>query len=148
MSKDLETFEEIISLLNEAQYPPANGAIAASNDPPRKDFGPVGGNGYPPSMKKGGILDPYQQNPLASAPDPDRPAAMPYPLSTVTDFLADSSVYLGAALRMLKQATSNNPTLDPVFKQEVEKMYKQGMQAHKAINYIGKNIVKVVNLNY
>jgi hypothetical protein len=148
MSKDLETFEEIISLLNEAQYPPANGAIAASNDPPRKDFGPVGGNGYPPSMKKGGLLDPYQQNPLASMPDPDRPASMPYPLTTINDFLADSSVYLDSALKMLKQVITSNPTLDPVFKQEVKKLYKEGILAHKAINKIGKNLVKVVNLNY
>lgn len=150
MSKALEQFEEVMELLNEIgpSYAPASGAIAATSEPPRKDFGPASGNGYPPSMNKKGLLDPYQSHPLASMPDPDRPPHLPYPLETVNSYLADSYVYLDAAINQMKAAAKTNPSLNPMFAHEVEKLAKQGKQALKLIEYIGKNLTKVSNLNY
>jgi hypothetical protein len=121
-----QQFQEVYNLLNEVITPqsPASGAIAARNDAPRKDFGPVGGNGYPPSMNKKGLLDPYQSHPLATMGDPDRIPSMPYPLENINSFLGDSYVYLNAALTQMRAAARSNPSLSPIFTKEIERLSK------------------------
>jgi len=150
MGAALKQFEEIYQLFNEASgnYPPASGAIAATSDPARKDFGAVGGNGYPPSTSKKGIQDPYQSHPDATMSDPTRIPHMPFPMETVNDFLADSCVYLMAALKQMKMATQNNPSLDPVFKKEINNLRNKGENALKVIQEIGKRLEIPANLNY
>ena len=150
MENYLQQFEETYDLLNEIITPqsPASGAIPATSDPARKDFGPAGGNGYPPSMNKKGLLDPYQSHPLATMGDPDRVPSMPYPLENINSYLSDSFVFLNAALTQMKAATRSNPTLSPVFAKEVKRLTKQGEEALKSIEYIGQRITSVANLNY
>jgi hypothetical protein len=145
-----QQFQEVYNLLNEVITPqsPASGAIAARNDAPRKDFGPVGGNGYPPSMNKKGLLDPYQSHPLATMGDPDRIPSMPYPLENINSFLGDSYVYLNAALTQMRAAARSNPSLSPIFTKEIERLSKEGVKALKCIEDIGNNLTKVANLNY
>lgn len=148
MSTALQQFEEAFDLINEVITPraPASGAIAAANDSPRKDFGPAGGSGYPPSNK--GMLDPYQSHPMSTMPDADRPPHLPFPLETVTDFLAQSYIYLNTATKQISEVVKNNPTLDPVYKSQLKKFIKLNNQALKRIHYTGLNITKVSNLNY
>lgn len=150
MSTALEQFEEVYSLLNEISpsYAPASGAIAATSDAPRKDFGAVSGNGYPPSMNKKGLLDPYQSHPMANMPDPDRPPHLPFPLETINSHLGDCYVYLNAAIDQMEAVTKINPTLSPVYTNEIKKMIREGKRALKSVKNIGMNITKVANLNY
>jgi len=150
MSKALEQFEEMYDLINEisGNYPPASGAIAATSDPARKDFGPAsGGNGYPVSQNKG-ILDPYQSHPDSTSPDPVRPAHLPYPLETVNDFLADSVIHLTAALNQMRMATDPGSVIDPVFRSEIKKLRAEGLHALNIIKKIGKKLEIPANLNY
>ncbi len=146
----IQQFEETYNLLNEIITPqaPASGAIAATKDSPRKDFGPASGNGYPPSMNKKGLLDPYQSHPYATMGDPDRIPSMPYPLENIDSYLSDSFVYLNAALTQMKAAAQSNPSLSPIFVKEIKRLTKEGAKALKCIEDIGKNITKVANLNY
>lgn len=150
MNDALEQFEEMYGLINEIITPtaPASGAIAATSDAPRKDFGAMSGTGYPPASNKKGLLDPYQSHPMSTMPDADRPPHLPFPLETVTDFLAQSYVYLNTANKQIKAAINNNPTLDPVYKNELKKFIKLNQQALQRIKYTGANIVKTANLNY
>lgn len=150
MSKALQQFEEIYNLINEVSnpYPPASGAIAATNEPPRKDFGPSGGSGYPPAGKNKGLLDPYQSHPMASMSDGERPPHLPYPLDTINDFLAQTCVYLDAAINQMTAVEQNNPVLDPVFKVELKRLTALNKRALKAVKYVGMNLTKAVNLNY
>jgi hypothetical protein len=150
METYLQQFEETYNLLNEIITPqaPASGAIAATSDPARKDFGPAGGNGYPPSMNKKGLLDPYQSHPLATMGDPDRVPSMPYPLENINSYLSDSYVYLNAAITQMTAAAKSNPALSPVFAKEIERLSKEGKKALQSIEYIGQRITSVANLNY
>jgi len=150
MGTALEVFEEMCDLLNEISpsYAPASGAIAATSDAPRKDFGAVGGNGYPPSMNRKGLLDPYQSHPLAAMPDPDRPPHLPYPLDNINSYLADSYVYLDSALNQMRVAAKINPGLNPILTRELNRLTKEGRQALKVIRDIGVNLTKATNLNY
>ena len=152
MSTALQQFEETYDLINEIITPraPASGAIAATNDSPRKDFGPssTSSSGYPPSSKNKGMLDPYQSHPLSTMPDAERPAHLPYPLDTINDFLAQACVYLDGAISQMNSAGRNNPVLSPVFKSELKRLTAINKNALKAISYVGKNLTKVANLNY
>jgi hypothetical protein len=147
----VQLFEDFVQLINEvsASYAPANGAIAASSDPPRKDFGVAGGgNGYPPNMSSKGLLDPYQQHPFSTMPDPERPAHLPYPMDTVHSFLGDSYVYLNTALTQMKMVIKNNQSLDTLYKKELQRMIREGQACLKTIRKIGTSINKAANLNY
>lgn len=150
MNTALQQFEEAFDLINEVITPraPASGAIAATNDSPRKDFGAMGGTGYPPANGKKGLLDPYQSHPMSTMPDADRPPHLPFPLETVTDFLAQSLIYLTTATKQISEVVKNNPSLDPVYKSQLKKFIKLNKQALARIHYTGINIVKVSNLNY
>lgn len=146
----LEQFEETFQLFTEvtSNQAPASGAIRATDSPPRKDFGPVGGNGYPPSMPKKGLLDPYQQHPYSNLPDPERPVHLPYPLETVHDYLSNSYVYLKGSITQIDSVINNNLSLDPVFKAELKKIKRTGLDALKKIYEMGMTIDKAANLNY
>ena len=146
----VEQFEEMYDILNEIITPvaPASGAIAATNDYPRKDFGPAGGDGYPPKMNKNGLLDPYQSHPLATMSDPNRVPSMPYPLENINSLLGDSYVYLDAAITLMKSAARNNPSITPVFARELNTLIGAGTKALKLINKVGQNLTNVANINY
>ncbi len=147
----VQLFEDFMQTINEisASYPPAAGAIPATSDPPRKDFGVAGGgNGYPPAMNRKGLLDPYQQHPHSTMPDPERPAHLPYPMDTVHSFLGDSYVYLNTALTQMKMVLRNNQALDVLYKKELKKMIREGQACLKIMKKIGVNVNKITNLNY
>ena len=146
-----QIFENFLKIITEASasYSPAAGAIAATSDSPRKDFGVAGGgNGYPPAMNRKGLLDPYQQHPFSTMPDPERPAHLPYPMDTVHSFLGDSYVYLNTAITQMKMVVKNNQSLDLLYKKELKKMIREGQACLKIIKNIGININKAANLNY
>lgn len=150
MNTALQQFEETYDLINEIITPqaPASGAIAATNDAPRKDFGPAGGSGYPPSGKNKGLLDPYQSHPMSSMSDVRRDPHLPYPMDTINDFLAQTCVYLDAAINQMTAVERNNPVLDPVFKVELKRLTDLNKKALRAVKYVGINLAKAVDLNY
>ena len=153
MRNSVEQFEEVYNLFAEvtSPTPPASGAIAATDSPPRKDFGPAAGNGYPPSLNRKGLADPYQSHPEIDMAGPPRPAHLPYPLDTVATFLGDSAVYLDAACNQIKAAIKTYELQrdhDPIAQQKLKELFKHGKQALKHIDYIGKNIEKIANMNY
>lgn len=151
MSAALKQFEEAYDLINEVITPrsPASGAIAATNDAPRKDFGPAGGSGYPPATNNNkGLLDPYQSHPMASMSDVRRDPHLPYPMDTINDFLAQSCVYLDAAINQMSSVEKNNPVLSPVFKSQLKRLTALNKKALKYIRYVGVNLSTAVDLNY
>lgn len=144
---DIEEMAELLTELTSG-YNTASGMSAAYDMAPRKDFGPAGGDGYPPNMSKKGLLDPYQTHPYATQPDAPRPPHIAYPLETTKDHLADAYLYLSTALKQIQIAVKGNGALSEVQKQELRYMYKEGILALKTIKAIGDSIDDTSYISY
>ena len=146
----MNDIEEIAELLTELTggYTAASGMSPAYDMPPRKDYGPASGDGYPPNMSKKGLLDPYQSHPYATQPDAPRPPHIAYPLETTKDHLADAYLYFATALKQIEVACKNNGALSELQKQELKYMHTEGMLALQTIKNIGEAITDTAYISY
>jgi hypothetical protein len=144
------SIEEMADLITEltSGYTTASGMSPAYDMPPRKDYGPAGGDGYPPNMNKKGLLDPYQSHPYATQPDAPRPPHIAYPLETTSDHLSDAYLYLATALKQIEVALIDNKALSTVQKQELSHMYEEGKLALQTIQNIGNVLIDVATISY
>lgn len=113
----------------------------ASNSPPRKDFVPL--------SSKNGYEFPYQKNDAVWPPS-DRPldgqVALPWPLQLVPIDLADSYVYLLAALKKIQSAAQQNKALTLAQKDALRDIFRMGKQAKKMIKQMGMVFEPVMNM--
>lgn len=144
------SLEEMADILTEltGSYTSASGMSPAYDMAPRKDYGPAGGDGYPPNMNKKGLLDPYQTQPYLTQSDTPNPPHIAYPLDTTTDHLSDAYLYLATALKQIQVAVEGNAALNTVQKQELSHMYEEGKLALKTIQNIGEALTSVANIAY
>ena len=104
----------------------------ASNAPARKDFVPLSSkNGYEFPYQKNDAVWPPVERPL------DGQVALPWPLQLVPIDLADSYVYLVAALKKIQTAAQQNPALTVNQKEALRDIFRLGKQAKKMIKQMG-----------
>lgn len=119
-----------------------NRSYGGTNELPRKD--------YQPYSSSSGYSYPYQQGGNTmfppTSPDPQNTPSVPWPLTTVTDDLADAFVYILSALKKMERCLKENPSLKPKQKNVLKKYIKFTKAALYIIRKIGKSIIDSVNL--
>jgi hypothetical protein len=110
-----------------------NPTYGGYSDPPRKDFAPV--------SNASGYDFPYQKNtpPIfpPTAPGPENPINMPWPLQTVTADLTDSFTYLLAAGNKIENCLKLNKKVSS----------KQKKKLNKLLSYTGQILGAIQNLD-
>ena len=127
--------EELGTLWNNARF-------GAASEAPRKDF--VG------FSNKDGYNFPYQHNaPPVFPPTGDQPSQttdLPWPLQTVSDDLADSFVYMVAAVQKMKTCLDENAAISSNQKRQLKELLKLSQETLKNIRLIGDEILTVAQL--
>ena len=111
------------------------------SDPPRKDFGP--------QSSQQGYNFPYQKNaPPVFPPTPPGPPGevnLAWPLQTVSKDLADSFIYLLAAINKMENCARLNQGIDKEQKDKLKTLISQSTEILKSLKIIDAELN--INLN-
>lgn len=131
-----------LSNLIKEVYDSGPNAYQAYSSAPRKDFVPYSTkDGYNYPYQKGG--EPMYP---PSAPQPENPVALPWPLQTINDDLSDAFIYTLAAYKKIADCVKNNPTLTQDEKDGLLKQFKKLRIALRKIKEVGIKLPSIVNM--
>jgi hypothetical protein len=127
--------EDVGSIWNNNRY-------GAASEEPRKDF--VG------FSTRDGYNFPYQHNapPVfpPTEPQPEQTPDLPWPLATVGDDLADSFVYMTAAVQKIITCLDQNPSLSRTQKAQISEISEKAKRTLAEIELIGVELLQVAQL--
>jgi len=120
-----------------------NTSYGGQSDPPRKDFSPQSsaqGYNFPYQKNKGPVFPP-------TAPGPEAPINLAWPLQTITYDLADSFTYLLAASNKLENCRQLNTAISKKQRKQLDSLLTFSAKIMTAIQKLDAEIGLVANLS-
>jgi hypothetical protein len=135
MDFDKALNESLDGMWNNRQY-------GGASELPRKD--------YQPYSTSTGYGFPYQKGapPISppTSPQPENTPEIPWPLQNVTDDIADSFVYLLAALKKMEACLLENPSLKKKQRAKLKQYIRYTRGALARMQKVGMEIIHATNL--